>query len=306
MAYHVYLDESLSEGIQRVAYEQIDGAIKQLDNQQRTQEHRIHQARKRFKKLRGLLRLVRPTLGDKVYKRENVCFRDAGRAFARVRDAEAVIETCDKFQPDIVQPLGTARFDALRAALLQRQQHMVREQSDLEATIAQVRDELYTARERVATWPLADVDFEGLAAGLKKTYQRGKKEYAQAYASPTSHHFHEWRKRVKYHWHHTRLLEYVWAEVMAERRHAIRYLSNLLGDDHDLAVLYRTVQQQPALLGNDDDIERLHEAIDQRQAHIRATAYSMGARIFAEKPKHLSRRIHHYWDAWHSQVQPVG
>jgi CHAD domain-containing protein len=305
MAYHLYRDDSLPAGIMRVAHKQIDGTIKQLGNQQLSQEYRIHQARKRFKKLRGLLRLVRPALGEKVYRRENVCFRDAGRAFAVVRDAEAVIQTCDTFQTDLVQYLGDRGFHTLRAALVQRQQYIMEEQSDLDATIAQVRDDLYIARERVATWPLDNTDFEALAKGFQKTYQRGRKAYEQAYAEPTVEHFHTWRKRVKYHLYHTRLLEYIWAEVMAGRRHTIKYLSGLLGDDHDLAVLYQTVQQQPALLGSEGNCDVLHEAIDQRQTQLRAIAWSMGARVFAEKPKYLTRRMHRYWDAWQSQDQPV-
>jgi hypothetical protein len=31
----------------------------------------------------------------------------------------------------------------------------------------------------------------------------------------------------------------------------------------------------------------------------------MGERIFAEKPKHVARRMHYYWDAWQSQTPPV-
>lgn len=305
MAYHLYLDESLPEGIRRVAREQIDGALKQLGNKQRPQQQRIQQARKRFKKLRGLLRLVRPAIGNRVYKRENICFRDAGRAFAEVRDADAVIETCDAFQADLIHALGASRFDTLRAALVQRHQQMVGKHSNLDATIAQVRDDLHAAHERVSTWPLTDTDFAMLEAGLQKTYQRGRKAQARAYAEPTAEQFHTWRKRVKYHWYHTRLLEYVWAEVMAGQRHTIKYLSGLLGDDHDLAVLWQTVQQQPALLGHEGDSERLREVIDQRQTQLRATAWSMGQRVFAEKPKPFTRRMQCYWDAWHSQAQPV-
>lgn len=305
MAYHFRLSESLPEGITRIAHEQIDGAIEQLQDQQRTHEDRVHQARKRFKKLRGLLRLVRPALGSEVYQQENRFFRDAGRTFAQVRDAEAIIETYDTFQADLTHHLGNDKFHSLRAALEQRQQHIVEKKNDLDVMIVRVLDDLQASHKRVETWPLAAVDFEALAAGLQRTYRRGSKAYKQAYAEPTAEHFHEWRKRVKYHWYHVRLLEYIWAEVMHGRRHAIKYLSNLLGDDHDLAVLRQTVQQQPALFDGTGDIDMLHEALDQKQAQLRAAVDSIGKRVFAEKPKHLTRRIHHYWDAWQMPGEPV-
>ncbi|HKN40971.1 MAG TPA: CHAD domain-containing protein [Acidimicrobiia bacterium] len=54
-----------------------------------------HDARKRAKKLRALLRLVRPELGDDVYRRENRALRDAARRLSPVRDAWVLVETLD-------------------------------------------------------------------------------------------------------------------------------------------------------------------------------------------------------------------
>ena len=49
----------------------------------------VHEARKDTKKLRSVLRLVRESLGDSNYRRENNRFRDAarnlGRRFATLR-----------------------------------------------------------------------------------------------------------------------------------------------------------------------------------------------------------------------------
>jgi len=59
-----------------------------------------HDARKRTKKLRALLRLARPELGDKVYRRENAGLRDAARRLSPVRDAWVLIEALD----DVVVP----------------------------------------------------------------------------------------------------------------------------------------------------------------------------------------------------------
>ena len=47
----------------------------------------VHEVRKSLKKIRAALRLVRPVIGDKSYRRENTCFRDAARPLTEVRDA---------------------------------------------------------------------------------------------------------------------------------------------------------------------------------------------------------------------------
>ena len=53
----------------------------------------MHEARKDMKKLRALLRLARGELGEDTFRRENACFRDAGRELAGVRDADVMLDT---------------------------------------------------------------------------------------------------------------------------------------------------------------------------------------------------------------------
>ncbi|NIS31707.1 MAG: CHAD domain-containing protein, partial [Actinobacteria bacterium] len=47
----------------------------------------IHDARKKLKRLRALLRLVRDDIGDSAYHNENVVLRDTARTLAGMRDA---------------------------------------------------------------------------------------------------------------------------------------------------------------------------------------------------------------------------
>ncbi|NJK27804.1 MAG: CHAD domain-containing protein [Coleofasciculaceae cyanobacterium SM2_3_26] len=78
--YQLTTKETVSNGIKRVAQEELDRAIAQLSGQtEESHEEAIHDARKRLKKLRALLRLVRDRLGQDAYERENLCFRDAAR-----------------------------------------------------------------------------------------------------------------------------------------------------------------------------------------------------------------------------------
>ena len=72
--------ESLQNATRRVAREQLSKAIREIEDRTLDTDSTVHQVRKRIKKLRGLLRIVRPGLG-KVYKRENDSLRDAARLF---------------------------------------------------------------------------------------------------------------------------------------------------------------------------------------------------------------------------------
>jgi len=95
MAFQLKPQESVRKGIKRLVRKQIDTALEGLRTQD-TSDPVVHEARKCFKKVRALLRLVRDELDDKVYRDENTCFRDAGRPLTAVRDAKVLIEALDK------------------------------------------------------------------------------------------------------------------------------------------------------------------------------------------------------------------
>ena len=59
MSYRLEPQEPLGAGIKRIAREQIDQALEQLTANPENRDEAVHDARKRFKKIRAALRLVR-------------------------------------------------------------------------------------------------------------------------------------------------------------------------------------------------------------------------------------------------------
>jgi CHAD domain-containing protein len=55
-------------------------------------EEPVHEARKALKRLRALVRLLRPGIGRKVYRRHNELWRDAARRLSGGRDAHVLLE----------------------------------------------------------------------------------------------------------------------------------------------------------------------------------------------------------------------
>src|SRR5579864_4999680 len=98
MAYHLKLDESVPAALKRVVAEEIDSAVDQLTGKgDSDRDEAIHEARKSVKKVRGVLRLMRPQLG-RTFTVENTHFRDIGRQLSAFRDAGAMLETFDLIQ----------------------------------------------------------------------------------------------------------------------------------------------------------------------------------------------------------------
>src|SRR5947207_13920260 len=85
MPYRLTPDESIAGGLRRIVREEVDFAVAQLRKAQLrkagsrkedpdSRAESIHEARKSIKKLRGIVRLLMPGMGD-AGKRENAALR---------------------------------------------------------------------------------------------------------------------------------------------------------------------------------------------------------------------------------------
>ncbi|MCA9108534.1 MAG: CHAD domain-containing protein [Planctomycetaceae bacterium] len=288
--------ESVFEGLRRIACEQIDKAVVELSDGTVDRHTSVHQFRKRTKKLRGLIRLVRPSLGE-TYQSENRWYRDHARKLSRVRDAEALVETVNDLRK-VSADRDHELLDQIQEQFRTRRQRIAEDWNDLNDMFDDLVDQLQVARGRVRDWDLNSTGYESLARGLHKTYSRGQRLHRKLRQHSSNERLHDWRKRTKYHWYHMRLLRDVWKPVIKARTKESKRLSKLIGDDHDLAVLRETLLGDPSSFGSLEQIEHLMGLLQQRRKMLQRDAGRIGCRIYSERPNHLVRRIGKYWSAW--------
>lgn len=311
MPYQLEIPEPIDAGVRRTAGELIDGAIAHVEAPDRDRHEAVHEVRKNCKKLRGLLRLVRPRVPE-LYKAEKKFFRDATASLSAIRDAEAALESYDDLLKAFDGAVDRQYLAPARRALTLHKQHLAENVADLDARLDAFGERMREARQRVPEWRLpADDPNQGkrgfglLEGGLAKTYKRGRKAMEVARENPSVESFHEWRKRAKYLRYHLRLLRPAWPRLLKRTRSEVKTLGDLLGDDHDLAVLEEVLT---VALGDDTDQERFavpKALMRQRSLEVRDRACWLGRRIYAEKPKAFRKRIGRYWDAARAQHRAV-
>lgn len=297
MAYRLSIADDLATSARVCAREQLEGAIERLEGADKNPVVAIHEARKHLKKARALLRLVRPALGAKPYRRENRELRDAGLALSGARDADVLVETLDKLAERFAGRLPATDFEQLRAALAAEGTTAAGERAvvvDLPAVVELLRGSL----ARVEEWPLANADWDVAIAGAQRSYARGRDAFVIARHEPTPEHLHEWRKRVKDLWYHERLLAAAWPAIVGAHGEEAHVLSEYLGDDHDLAVLrVRLEPGQPAVelpAAAGADLAPLLELVEERRSELREQSTRLGRRLYAESPKAFGRRLAAY------------
>jgi CHAD domain-containing protein len=287
MAYRLSIgsDDDVPTGVRACASEQLEGAVAQLAGAEADPVDAVHEARKHLKKSRALLRLVRPGLPASFCRHENATLRDAGQALSAARDADVLVETVDKLAERYAGRLPAETFAQLRTAF-------AAPAAGAPPDLAAVLGTLRAAAARVEDWPLERCDWETVVRGIATAYRRGRTAFAVARHEPTAVNLHAWRKRAKDLWYHERLLTPVWPAVLAAHGEQVHALTELLGDDHDLAVLAERLGGDVALPpAADADRAALLALVDERRAELRAEATRLGRRVYAESPKAFARRM---------------
>jgi CHAD domain-containing protein len=288
MAYRLDLEIPPADALRRCAAERLDDAIAQLDEGFAADAQvAVHEARKDVKKTRALLRLYRGSLSGSDFRRENDALRSAGRELSSTRDADVLPETADALAERFAGRLPRSAFDALRDRLGGREP----DARSVERAVRDARDRLAQVRARVDDWDLSGAKPSPLRKGLRRAYARGRAEFERALGDPSDERLHEWRKRVKDLRYQQQLLRPAWPELLGTQAKAAKQLADLLGDDHDLAMLDSRIGEDG---GSILEEEALHALVADRRSDLQAQAFDLGRRVYAESPKRFTARIGRY------------
>lgn len=267
-------DESVGAGFVRIAGEQLEKAIAAATASDQPPAPRIHEVRRRVKKLRGLLRLVRE--GFRPWRDEDIAIRDVSRLLADARDARVV-------QQALADLLGWA--DVAAPALPVSEETKAREDEALRSAAVL----LHLVRSRLPEWPVQKIDSESLRHGLEKIYRHGREARALALATRDAEDLHDWRKLVKYHATHLDLLAET-AEIEARRKDAT-LLGTLLGTHHDLAMLKDRLDGGAGQLGIGFDTESVSFVLERRRIETENGIATVSERVYSLRPKELVRIV---------------
>jgi CHAD domain-containing protein len=300
MSFELEPGKSLRKDLRRIVRKQMEDALAELTGEHREpRDEVVHEVRKRFKKVRAVLRLVRPAIGDRCYRAENTCFRDAARPLTEVRDARILIETLDKLVEHFQEQIAGRAFAGVRKSLQDHLRAVRRRMLDEQNAFVVAAEVVRQAEGRVKRWTDVPNRWSALGEGLENTYRQARTAYLDAAANPTETSLHEWRKQVKYVRHQLELLRPVWPERLEELVKEAAQLGDLLGDDHDLMVLRQTLTRDAAT----GDHEALVALIDRRRAELEQQALPLGERYFQDRPRTFVSRVRGYWRSWRAQPE---
>lgn len=254
----------------------------------RVSDRAIHAVRKELKRTRALLRMMRDALSESAYRESNAALRDIAHQLGALRDSKVLVETLEGL-PRRGQSAATVRSVADLRTRLKLEHARARDllRSDRSAT-KHACTSLRNVRRRLGQGRADRYDWSVLESGVQRIYGRARVTLGRAQARCRAQDLHELRKQTKYLWHQLEALK-SWRPrsigSVAEQTHR---LSDLLGDDHNLAVL-RDVVRHASL---DRPVrEALLRLIDAKRESLTGRALTLGRRIYCDSPAAFTARI---------------
>jgi len=280
-------DRSAAAAVRRIARQEIAAALAETADELQSFDTRVHGARRRCKRLRGLARLVRPQFGG--YSHVNAAVREAMAGLAHTRDAAVIVETLDGLAEHDAGDVPKDTMVSVRRALAARVEQIGG--NEQQRLLADFSARLRVLADEVESWRLERKGFAALEGGLTRIYAGMGKAMRLARAAPDDEALHEWRKLVKYHWHHITLMREAAPDVLGPQRALADELGEALGDHHNLSVLIGTLPD----VAEEGDRTDIAAAARRRQEQLAQRAFLLGRQVAAEPPKALAERFGGYW-----------
>lgn len=264
--------------LRQFALKQIDQGLTYLNAAPDRQDEAIHETRRCLKRLRALLRLLRPQLAEMIFDRDNLYLRNIGRQLSALRDAAVVEETLAALKKEHPTQLSRNDWRELKQHLIVRSRPSPAQTAKRMTAVAA---NLRTMRARLEKWTLDFADPAVLQQGIHKAFRRGQRLMEQALKEPTAEAFHEWRKQVNHLRHQLQILQTLKLGKVKTILPQCKSLAEVLGRKNDLAVLLHHLPSK-----HRQALETLIQASD---AALAAEAIELGQQLYARKPKAFIR-----------------
>jgi CHAD domain-containing protein len=315
MSYAIRAGENLSHALKRVSRAELRKARKALDDTAPgNAAEDAHALRLATKKVRAIARLVEPVVGRRA-RQANRQLGACADVMAAVRDADAAVRTFEKLRAGLPARMRSA-IGAVRDALADRLQHEAEKMDPAgegKRTLRKLRRALHRQQDRVTRWMPGGKNghdhggrnapsisgWKHVGPGLEAGYRRARKTMQRAYRDPNGDTFHAWRRAVKAHRYQLRLLS-PWApDELGARTVELARLAELLGDEHDLTMLRRSLRANRFWFGDESDsYYEVIRRIDQQRREKRLQALPRGEQLFAERPRDLVQRMRQHLRAF--------
>ncbi|QSP95088.1 CHAD domain-containing protein [Marinobacter salinisoli] len=280
MRYRLSRDGNFNKQLKRLIQSVHEDIALSLLQATREPETGVHEARKRTKEIRALLRLIRPWMGEAEYTGWRKRYRALAQKLGDSRDADvrlktwrALVEQCPELQ---VKPFKrVARF-------LDDDKKRARSEVGDERFFLSLAQEVEAQRTAVQNWTLVSAP-EELAAEFQRIYKKARRAQKKARKSEDIEDFHRFRKRSKDLFYCSRALRPVYGKRLKQWVRELQEVTEIQGQANDQAVLLDYLKEQRSVIGLDVRHWNIAKAcVLKKRKKLQIASHKRARRLFAE------------------------
>jgi CHAD domain-containing protein len=280
MAHRIKRHEAIADGLLRLVREDLDKARHALHGHE-PRAQRIHRIRQRLKRVRSVLTVLEPQLGAEAADARRAVAA-AARLLAGARDADAAAASARELRaaPGATPEAGLDRVVASLSAAAEEAHHRAPPVEEVRARLAAVEHNLADAPGKL------DDGKDLLADALRRSYRKGRRAMAKSEATLSTPDLHRWRKRVKDLGHLLALAGKRLPRRLEQERENLDRLGELLGQDHDHAILAEKLALSPE---GDPALMSQLAVIARERRRLEREAFAIGAELYSRKPRKFAK-----------------
>ncbi len=272
--------EKLEVDLQESIVSQITMSIDLGKDDAISDEVKVHELRKAIKRSRALLRLLKPGLQKKSFFSMDELLAKSARKLADQREATVNLRTFINLTNCSNQSFPKDLKNIILEGLSKKINHSYNlSQHNFSVQIQSSLLILKRINSKIEVITLPSLEEKEIANLIKKTYYKTCKLYKDALYSLDTEIIHKWRKFNK---HLLFQLKYSPLEHNTKTNEMISLLinlSNILGDEHDLAILEDYLQANFEL--KEEDQRQIHLLVVKERNQLQKEAFKLGAKLYA-------------------------
>jgi CHAD domain-containing protein len=257
----------------------LEGFDQRLSGEEGLSDENIHWIRKTCKKLRALLRLVRPALDEKAFRNADGMVRDFAKQLAHARDSAVLVHSIDRLSEHFGSVLAQDALAPVRTVLAGgiNPDIVIPDLDTMQSALADIC-------ECFATLDYSGITRETLVDGLLDSYRRGHKALAMLEEQPDDEPAHVLRRHAKHQYNQLTFTVSLNPQALTGLVDEFHAIEDTLGLVHDLTVLIDTARASSPLQAEPLHRELVLSLAESRWLSLLSDSLRLARRLYERTP----------------------
>lgn len=247
---------------------------------------KVHEIRKAFKRMRSLVRLLKPFLHPGMYYSLDTQIGSAGNLLAGMRDKTVNYESFQQLMQEFPGMLPETLSNEILRDLALKADEANSSTSVFKGISNYMRGIILTLRED----DFKDIDYGKVIQAGIKSYCKSHESFQNAQYTLDSEIIHKWRKQAKYFYLQLKFAPGLDTADFEYLQPGLHELTDILGRDHDFYFLEKVLRKDRSIPGEYQ--QKIYLMISKLRARYQKRAFQLGAELFNNTTLQSLRTAH--------------